>query len=278
MSYRIFSFIWNTLTESLNHRIFEVGRNLRRSSSLTCFIDSQRESLSNLSGQPVPNFEPSLIFFTQKMYSCLLITFTFSCKSISLVLESAELDPAFWVLPHQCWVEGKDHFPAARLLLVCIQILVSTTLPGALWPTYFPASLIPASLCWRLGYSSPRAGLCTSLFCTSGDSYCHISLACPWFLWMSAQTSGVPTNSLIFVSLDNILKRHSAPSSKSLMKLLNHAAIPRVPGLVTDLQLDMYSWTQFFEHGRSASFQPSSLSIYPVFLQRYYGRQCRKLY
>lgn len=127
-------------------------------------------------------------------------------------------------------------------------------------------------LCWRLGYSSPRAGLCASLFCTSGDSCCHISLAWPWFLWMSAQTSGLPTNPPIFVSLANILKRHSAPSSKSLMKLLNHIDIPKVSELVIDLQLDMYSWTQFFEHGSSASFQHSSLSIYPVSLWRYYGR------
>ena len=74
--------------------------------------------------------------------------------------------------------------------------------------------------------------------------------------WMAAQPSGVPAPPPSFVSLANLLRVHSVPSSRSVMNKLNNtgpSTDPWGPPLATGLQLDS-----------AAGHNPLSSAIQPV--------------
>ena len=158
--------------------------------------------------------------------------------------------------PHQCWVEGKHHLPQPAgntspnagldtiSFLCCKDTLLAPVHPGVLHvPTSFFTKLLSSwvATSWCLGLFFPRCRtLHISLLNFMKFLSAHFS-SLSRSLWMAAQLCGVLVTCPSFVSSANLVRLHSVPSSRSLMKVLNRTG-PSIyswgPLLVTGLQLD----------------------------------------
>lgn len=85
------------------------------------------------------------------------------------------------------------------------------------------------------GHSIPDRGICMCFWFTPQSSFQPISLACSG--WWAALPSSVLTSPPNFVLSANLLRMHSVPSSKSLMKTLDSTDPWQIP-VVADCQVD----------------------------------------
>ncbi|KAK4811045.1 hypothetical protein QYF61_015749 [Mycteria americana] len=189
--------------------------------------------------------------------------------NVSLVVGGPKLNTVFEVRPHQCRVQGHNHFPspAGHTIPDTSQDAIGFlghlgTLPAHVQLTVnqhpqvlfrrgsFPATLPQACSCRTL-----HLALLNPIQLTSAHRSSLSRSLCRAFLPSSRST--LPHN---LVSSANLLRVHSIPSSRSLIKILNKTGPKTEPwgtSLVTSRQLDLTPFTTTLWARPSSQFLPS---------------------
>ncbi|KAK4828634.1 hypothetical protein QYF61_000282 [Mycteria americana] len=196
--------------------------------------------------------------------------------NVSLVVRGPKLNTVFEVQPHQCPVQGHDHFPTPAghtisdtsqdavgllghlgTLPAHIQLAVNQH-PQVLFRRAAFQPLFPKPVVLHGVVVTQHLALLNLIQLTS-----PIDPACPAFLPSSRST--LPHN---LVSSANLLRVHSIPLSRSLIKVVNRTSPNTEPWgtpLVTGRQLDLNPFTttlwarpsrQFFTQRRVHSSKP----------------------
>ncbi|KAK4818658.1 hypothetical protein QYF61_017266 [Mycteria americana] len=170
--------------------------------------------------------------------------------NVSLVVRSPKLNTVFEVRPHQCRVQGHDHFPspAGHTISDTSQDVIGFlghlgTLPAHIQPAVNQHS--PVLFClaaFQPLFPRPVAlhGVVVTQLALAHRSSLSRSL-CRAFLPSGRST--LPHN---LVSSENLLRVHSIPSSRSLIKMLNRTGPSTEPWgtpLVTGRQVDLTPFT-----------------------------------
>lgn len=243
---------------------------------------------------PEPSFlqteQPQLshpFVLVKQRCSCLLITFlvlhrSLCSRSVSLVLETPEWDPALWVWLHQSWVDGRDHILLAIFCPKQTRIPITFAGRAQCWLMFsllfkkHPGPFLQHYF-WDRG-SAANAGVWSCYFLGVALSTCHCWISqrsCQPICPVCGSPSGWQHYAVLCQPLLQILCHsrfaggiHSVPSSRPSLKTLNrasHCIDLWGTSLVIGLQLDLCHWAPpsgWTNH--SDNFQPTLLLAHPV--------------
>ncbi|KAK4825193.1 hypothetical protein QYF61_025121 [Mycteria americana] len=158
--------------------------------------------------------------------------------NVSLVVGGPKLNTVFEVRPHQCRVQGHDHFPSPAGHTIPDTSHDALGLLGHLGalPAHIQAAVDQHAQC-----STQHLALLNLIQLALAHRSSLSRSLCRAFLPSSRST--LPHN---LVSSANLLRVHSIPSSRSLIKLLNRTGPKTEPcgtPLVTGRQLDLIPFT-----------------------------------